>query len=65
MYAALCIVSVAMCSRNPKYVVKQPVNKDADQSGESQLKKAEDESVVTLKDALSSWKFWLLSLLLF
>jgi len=78
MYAALCIISIAMCSRNPKFVVKQPVNKDAEQPGEKQLKEAEKdkgsiscwgrsahEPAVTLQDALASWKFWLLALLLF
>ena len=54
MYAFLCVVSVAMCSRNPKFAIRQPASKGDNQGEQVKRYLPPPEEVVTLQDALSS-----------
>ena len=62
MYAALCILSILMSSRNPEFAIKQAPKNDEDKAVETTTQM---EKPVSINDALTSGKFWLISIILF
>jgi len=64
MYACLCMVSILMCSRNPEFAIKSEPVKDDNEDEEPVVIQKIDKGV-SINDALTSGKFWLISLILF